>query len=195
MKAKDFYNKISKDYEGLINSPAVNAKLLDNASAIFSKHNTDSGSILDVGCGPGNLKKELGDAFEYTGIDIADQMLELAKERGYKTIQGKTEEILPTIESKSYDYVVAISSLHFVEDINSTLKEFARIARKGFLISLDRITEQYKEGFKTVCDDPVYDHSRTEIDDLAEDFTFPGWVSPRGPETMYIRMVFKKFKK
>ena len=63
-------------------------------------------------------------------------MLELAKGRGYKTIHGKIEEVLPTIESKSCDYVVAISSLHFVEDINSVLKEFERISRKGFLFSL-----------------------------------------------------------
>ncbi len=192
MKTKDFYNKISADYENLINSPGVDAKLLDKALEIFSKHGIVSGEILDVGCGPGNLKTFLGEGFNYTGIDLSDKMLEIAKSRGYKTIEGKIEEILPTMEDKSFDYVIAVSSLHFVEDIKFVLAQFERIARKGYLASLDVITEQYKQGFRTVCDDPVYDHSKTQIEGLAEDVTFPGWISPRGPETMYIRMVFKK---
>lgn len=195
MKAKDFYNKISSDYEELINSPRVDAKLLDNVLEIFKKYTITQGAILDVGCGPGNLKTYLGDEFEYTGVDLSDKMLDIAKTRGYKIILGKIEEILPTIESKSYDYVSAVSSLHFVEDIEFVLREFERIARKGYIASLDVITDQYKEGFKTVCDDTVYDHSKTQINGLAEDFTFPGWVSPRGPETMYIRMIFKNLEK
>lgn len=191
MKANEFYNKISNDYENFINSPEINAKLNDRLIEIFDKYNIKSGSILDVGCGPGNLESYLGKEFNYTGIDIADKMLTLAKDRGYETILGKIEDILPTIESKSHDYVVAVSSLHFVKDIDFVLKEFERIAVRGFLITLDRMTDQYKQGFSSVVDDPVFDHFQAKIQNPQEDFNFDGWISPRGGEVIKVRMVFK----
>jgi len=191
MKANEFYNKISNNYEDFINSPEINAKLNDRLIDIFDKYNIKSESILDVGCGPGNLESYLGKEFNYTGIDIADKMLILAKGRGYKTILGKIEDVLPKIESNSYDYVIAVSSLHFVKDIDFVLKEFERIAVKGFLITLDRMTDQYKQGFSSVVDDPVFDHFQVKIKDLAEDFSFDVWISPRGGEVMKVRMVFK----
>jgi len=77
MDVKDFYNKISSKYEELIASPKTDAKLHENLLNILIKHSIDSGSILDVGCGPGNLKNYLGDNFTYTGIDISDEMLNM----------------------------------------------------------------------------------------------------------------------
>jgi ubiquinone/menaquinone biosynthesis C-methylase UbiE len=192
MDVKDFYNKISSKYEELIASPKTDAKLHENLLNILIKHSIDSGSILDVGCGPGNLKNYLGDNFTYTGIDISDEMLNIAKQKEYRTIEGSLDEIIPELKSNSFDYVVAISSLHFIENIETVLKEFERIARKGYFITLERVTDNYKKGFSSVCEGPIYNHFELDIVNTTEEIKFPGWFSSRDNEFINARMIFKK---
>jgi ubiquinone/menaquinone biosynthesis C-methylase UbiE len=191
MKIKDFYNGVAENYEELVHSSQIKARLCDKLVELFSKHCITRGTILDVGCGPGILQPYLGKDFEYTGIDIADAMLNLAQKRNYQTMLGKMEDVLPDIKSKSHDYVVALSSLHFVKDINFILKEFERIARKGYVISLDNITDDYKQGFATIVEGSLYNHFYTKIENSTEDLTFPGWTSPRDNEVITVRMVMK----
>lgn len=191
MKARDFYNNVSDVYEEWLLRPECKVEFHNKAKEIFDKHKIGEGSILDLGCGPGNLKTLLGESFEYTGIDIAEKMLEKAKKKGYTTLQGTINEILPTIKDKSFDYIVSLSTLHFVEDINPLIQHFNRVARKGWLITLEEITESYKKNLQV--SQQMYNHSHVVIADLTEDIFFPGWVSPTTGDAINVRMVFKKF--
>lgn len=192
MSIRDFYNKVAPVYEELISSPLVDAKLLPSLKKVFEKCSITEGSILDVGCGPGNLQNVLGNSFSYTGIDISEQMLQRAHMKGYNIINGLIEKELLLIPDKSFDYVVSLSALHFVEDIRSIISEINRISRKGWIISFANITENYKEYFSPYA--PVYNHSNIHIEGIQEDVTFEAWMSPGAKETIKERLIFKKIE-
>ncbi len=143
-----------------------------------------------MGCGPGNLKTECGNRFEYTGIDYAEKMLELAEKKGYRTILGNLEEELPKLADNSFDYVVSLGTLLFVQDIKLILFEFERIARKGWLASFDDVTESYQKNYTGNA--PIYNHSKIELRGPSEDVHFRAWTSPTTGDEINVRMVFKK---
>ncbi len=191
MKTKELYNSIASEYEELISSPQVNARLLEDVQKIFSKHDLFAGSILDVGCGPGNLKSILGDGFSYTGIDCAEKMLEIAEGRGYGVILGNIEDEISKIPNKSFDYIVSISALYFVSDVQKMLSEFERIARKGYLITLADLTQNYIDKFPV--EERLCNHSRVEILNTAEDIWTKPWISIKTGDEIRERMVLKLF--
>lgn len=192
MGIKDFYNKVAPVYEELISSHEVDAKLLPNLKKVFDKYSITNGSILDLGCGPGNLKSTLGNSFSYTGIDISEQMLQQAQLRGYRIIYGFLEQELLKIPDKSFDYVVSLGMLHFIKDIDFIFSEINRIARKGWCISLADVTENYKNYFYSMEQALVYNHTKSFIANLDEDITFDAWTSPGSKERIKERLVFKK---
>ena len=195
LSVREYYNILAFNYENLIESNSVNAVVMHNEiKKIFKKHNIKKGNILDIGCGPGNLKKYLGDNFFYTGVDFSKAMLTQAKNKGYKVIEGKIEDILTQIPDKSFDYILAISSLHFIKDIDSIITELERISIKGFCITLDRITNRYKRGFGKIIKDDIYNHFNLKIKDLDDDIKMIGWISPRDGEDIKVRVIFKGLK-
>ncbi len=188
MQVDKLYDSVADEYEELINSPKVNAQLMFQLKNIFDKYGITGGSILDLGCGPGNLSTTLVQNFIYTGIDISEKMLLKAKEKGYDIIKGKIEDLLKTIPSKSFDYVVSLSAFYFIKDINSLIPELDRIAKKAWLISLADITETYAKAFSIHA--PLYNHTKIKFDHLDEDITFIAWTSPFSGEVIRERMVF-----
>ena len=191
MKVEELYDGVAREYEDLINSPKVNAKLLYNLKNIFDKYKIVDGSILDLGCGPGNLKTILGNNFSYTGIDISPKMLEIAKEKGWKTIKGKIEDEIKKIADKSFDHVISLSAIYFIKDIDFIISELNRITRNGWIISLADITPKYAEYFSIYA--PLYNHTGLKIDDLSEDLFFDAWTSPNSGDLIKERIIFKKF--
>lgn len=192
MRVDKLYDSIAGEYEELINSPKVNAQLIPNLINIFNKYKVHKGSILDLGCGPGNLQTALGNTFSYTGMDISEEMLKKAKQKGYKIIKGKIEDELRKIKDKSFDYVVSLSALYFVKNITPVISEIDRIAKKGWLISLADITPSYAKYFSVHS--PVYNHTKITINNLDEDKTFFAWASPFSGEKINERMIFKSFE-
>lgn len=190
MLVNELYDTVADEYEELINSPKVNARLIYNLKIIFDKYKIVSGSILDLGCGPGNLATALGKDFTYTGIDISEKMLIKAKDKGYTIISGKIEDGLKKIPDKSFDYIVSLSALYFIEDIKPILFELDRISKKGWLISLAEITDSYAKYFSVHA--TLYNHTKMDISDLDEDLTFDAWTSPFFGENIRERMIFKK---
>ena len=190
MKINEFYDKLAPEYEKLLESPSVNAQLMKYVKEIFSKYKITGGRVLDIGCGPGNLKSTLGNSFSYTGIDVSDAMLLKAQEKGYEIMKGKVEEKVFEISDKTFDYIVAVGMLHFVKDISSILQEFQRMTRKGWLISLPDVPESYGEDFP--IKEPIYNHTKIVLSDIQEDIYFPAWTSITTGERMNERMVFKK---
>ena len=141
---QEFYDNFAQTYDSTAKLKAE-AQNITEAIKIFHKYNLDeSGSILDIGCATGLLKDSLQGQFEYTGIDVSAQMLEHASSnRGYKTIHGLTEVVLPEIPDASYDFIFALSSLQFVEDIYPCLNHMYRIARQSILLSIDQLPDEF----------------------------------------------------
>jgi ubiquinone/menaquinone biosynthesis C-methylase UbiE len=169
-------------------STAVDAQDLLKVRDLISRHGITNGTILDVGCGTGMLKEVLGDGFVFTGVDESSSMLEKAEARQYNTLPGSMETVLPKIASKSFDYVVAVSSVMFVQDVYWVLEEFRRIARHGVVVTLDDITPKWIQEFG--CQ--AYNHTKIKLDNLTEDIYFYAWHSLTTGETINARLIFER---
>ncbi len=185
---QDFYDNFASTYDATLENSNVNASHVKEAAKIFQKHNTNIyGTVLDVGCGTGILKDVLQEKeLEYTGIDVSQKMLQYASSRGYRTIHEPVENALAKIQDQSYDFVFALSSLLFVEDIHSILLHINRIARKSILLSLDHLTEDYIRDVTLT----VYNHANVKISNAKEDYLIRGWTSPTTGITIQTRMIY-----
>ncbi|MEB3829360.1 class I SAM-dependent DNA methyltransferase [Phormidium sp. CCY1219] len=185
--AEEFYDRFASTYDEAVKSPKFDARHLDEGAKLFQKYVPSTrGSILDIGCGTGLLKELLPGEFDYTGIDVSHNMLERAAQRGYTIIHEPVEEALPKLPNRSYDFVLALSSLLCVKNIHPVIAHIDRIARQSILLSLDQVTEEYKRN----CVVPVYDHSQLDFPHAKEDYFIQGWTSPTTGITIQTRMVY-----
>ena len=106
---------------------------------IFYNWIEDSSGVLELGCGDGYFGQMLKDKdVDYTGCDISEKALKIAKERGLDVFQRKLEDKVG-FPDDSFDYVVMSEFLEHVVDSEKLLKEAGRIARKGVLVSIPNI--------------------------------------------------------
>jgi SAM-dependent methyltransferase len=95
-----------------------------------------SRDILDVGCGDGALAVELCKrGARVTGVDSSDRMIEAARVRAAQhgadvVFNVAGAEHLP-FPPESFDIVVPVTVLCFVEDAAPVFREMARILRPG----------------------------------------------------------------
>ncbi len=85
----------------------------------------DSGNGLEVGVGTGRFALPLGIP---VGLDPSQEMLKIAAARGVQTYQGVGEHM--PFASGSFDYVVSIISLCFVDDHVKVLNESRRVLKE-----------------------------------------------------------------
>jgi len=84
------------------------------------------GRWVEVGVGTGRFAAELGMRL---GVEPADAMAALARDRGIEVICGRAEAL--PLDSASMDAVFFITTLCFVRDLNLALCEARRILRPG----------------------------------------------------------------
>lgn len=92
--------------------------------------------ILDFGCGTGIFTAKLSSiGYQAIGIDPSSQMIQTGKRTFGASIKLKTGDIRSLSEPAKFDAIVAIMSLHFVDDINELFMQFKQILHpKGLLI-------------------------------------------------------------
>ncbi len=83
------------------------------------------GKGLEIGVGTGRFSAPLGIS---VGIDPANRMAEIAKQRGVKVRWGYGEDL--PFWDESFDYVAIIISLCFVQNPQQVLKETRRVLKK-----------------------------------------------------------------
>jgi ubiquinone/menaquinone biosynthesis C-methylase UbiE len=88
---------------------------------------------IEIGVGSGRFAFPLGINL---GIDPSPRMRELARKRGIKAISGVAEAI--PFRDSSFELVLMVTTLCFLDDIGKALEEIYRILRRGgtFLIGL-----------------------------------------------------------
>jgi SAM-dependent methyltransferase len=88
-------------------------------------------SVLDVGCGWGELAARIRDELGATvvAIDISPRMVELARERGVDARVGDVQQ-LPFDEGE-FDCATATHMLYHAADIDRALGELHRVLRPG----------------------------------------------------------------
>jgi len=89
----------------------------------------DSRDVLSVGCGPAIIEGELmGHGFHVTGLDISQEALKCAPDR-VRTVAGRAEEM--PFPDHSFDAVIFVASLQFIEDYRRALQRSAAVLRPG----------------------------------------------------------------
>jgi ubiquinone/menaquinone biosynthesis C-methylase UbiE len=95
-------------------------------------------NILDVGCGTGNhLQFFVAMGMKTTGIDISLPMLRVAMKTLSKTtgLCLAKAEALP-FKARTFDCIVLMTTLEFVEDPLETLKEAIRVSKNRILLGV-----------------------------------------------------------
>jgi len=88
------------------------------------------GALLDVGCGGGSHAvafAELG--WRVAGVDISEDQLRLARERGVDAHHGRAEEL--PFRDESFDAAVSMWTHTDVDDFAAQAREVARVLRPG----------------------------------------------------------------
>lgn len=84
------------------------------------KINNESGKILDLGAGTGLLTEWVIKKYpkaEYKLVDIADEMLEIAKERfnGFDNVNFEVEDYRGGISGGKYEAIISSMSIHHLD--------------------------------------------------------------------------------
>jgi SAM-dependent methyltransferase len=94
--------------------------------------------ILDAGCGTGGFLREIRDLGLACGVDVSEQALRLARQRGLTGLARASVEALP-VATASQDVVVSLDVLYHrgVRSEERALAELVRCLRPGGLLLLN----------------------------------------------------------
>ena len=89
-------------------------------------------SVLDVGCGEGDLLTLLSDSRKarVQGIELNQEMAMRCIERGIPTYHGDLEASLGNFQDQSFDYVILEETLQTLQHPIEVLRELLRIGKK-----------------------------------------------------------------
>ncbi len=84
------------------------------------------GEGVEIGVGSGLFAAPLGIGM---GVEPSEVMAAKARERGIRVIRGVAEDL--PLEDASFDYALMVTTICFVDDVERSLQETARILKKG----------------------------------------------------------------
>ena len=100
-------------------------------------------TILEIGCGTGNLTKLLAERFpqaRITSIDFAETMIQQAREKmssaGHVQFHCVDAETFIKTTEEKYDLVVSNATLQWFTDLNATFKHLGRIVDEKGRVAL-----------------------------------------------------------
>jgi len=87
-----------------------------------------AGKLLDVGCGTGAHTAAFGEhGWDVVGVDISEDQLRLARERGVEVVQADVAAL--PFDDASFDAVISMWTHTDVDDFSALLREAARVLR------------------------------------------------------------------
>ncbi len=92
-------------------------------------------SVLDLGCGEGQLMKALQDKkrARVQGIELSDTAVQACVENGLFVYHGDLDEGLADFNDHSIDYVILTSTIQVLQRPDLLIKEAARVGKKAII--------------------------------------------------------------
>ncbi len=128
-KWASLYDKDNDDELGTVSQP--------NSVQIFERYVKDKTTyIIDVGCGTGLVGLQLNKLGykNFDGVDISQEMIDIAIDRGYGSLLlGNLNETLP-VESNKYEAALCVGVFTHGHVGPNRLKELTRIVKPGGVV-------------------------------------------------------------
>ncbi len=107
--------------------------------------------VLSVGCGPAIIETGLVEnGFSVTGLDISKEALDQAPDN-IRTVAGSAEKM--DFADYSFDAVIYVASMQFIERYKQSIKETVRVLRSGGKLLVMLLNPQ-SEFFKEKIENP-----------------------------------------
>ena len=99
---------------------------------------------LEVGCGTGHWTEFFRQkGFELTAIDISSKMLDTAKQKNPKNVRFERMDVENmTFPSMSFENIIAITALEFVDDTERAFDEIYRVLKPGGFFLMGCLNER-----------------------------------------------------
>lgn len=106
--------------------------------------------ILDIGCGTGQLINEISELYNdvnYLGIDVAENMIEIArKSNKNKNIKFKNSSIESFESNEKYDIIICTHAFPYFSNKQEMIKKMAELCNeKGQVIIVNSSTNSLKD--------------------------------------------------
>ena len=121
-------------------------KIFRVESDYLLRHLQGSQTVLSVGCGPAIIEGVLSEhGFKVTGLDVTTEALGGVPD-GVRTVVGRAEDL--PFPASSFDAVIFVASLQFIEDWRKAAAQAARVLRDGgrlIVMLLNPTSEFFRE--------------------------------------------------
>jgi len=119
------YDGVADWYEREFRSPPDDLR----RETLFRILGGGPGELLDVGCGTGAYTAMTSlHGWTATGIDVSEDMLRLARQRGVEVVRGDAAAL--PFDDGSFDAVISMWTHTDVDDFPTVAKEIARVLRR-----------------------------------------------------------------
>ena len=109
---------------------------------LIKKNINKSDKILEIGCGSGNLLKNIN-CDNISGLDISPLMIEECKKIMPKSkfVTGDAENL--PFKDNSFDKVIISEVLYYLPDLNKAISEAFRVLKKDGLLLITSLNKKY----------------------------------------------------
>lgn len=134
-KVRIFFDDNARDYDGKYERiDCVRSFIFSERKRIvLDMLDKKAERLLDIGCGPGVYTAELSEKCRALyGVDISSEMIELAKEKGFKNTAfsvGSIERL--DFGDGFFDAAVCVGVLEYLDDVECGIKEISRTLKSG----------------------------------------------------------------
>jgi SAM-dependent methyltransferase len=118
------YDGVAEWYRGF--RPSMTPEELDALKRLLGR---GDGRCLDVGCGTGLATEAVGElGWSAVGVDLSEDMLEIARCRGLEVVHGSAAEL--PFDDESFDAAVSSWTHIDIDDFVAAIRETARVLRR-----------------------------------------------------------------